>query len=155
MRLNAETARLLRLTLFYSNKTLSTENSWMKIKRTKNNIPMDSVIDGQHGATTLIAGLVIVLALQVILKVGEFIFKSVEKKEDLKETTMQNLKVSIDNLCTQLATNIEATHRLEERMRAVEGGVSEVANMKTNVRKAFSALKFLAGDEWPQIKKEV
>lgn len=116
---------------------------------------MEHLIDGQSGPTSLIAGLVIVLAIQVILKVGEFIFRLFEKKEELKEATIQNLKISIDNLCTNLAMNIEATHRLEERMRTVEGGVTEVANMKTNVRKAFAALKFLAGDEWPQIKKEV
>lgn len=116
---------------------------------------MESLIDSQHGPTVLIACLVIVLALHFFLKLGQFAFKVFEKKEELKETTINNLRNSIDNLTTAIATNIEATHRLEERMRSVEGGVSEFTKVKTNVRQAFAALKFLAGDDWPRIKKEI
>ncbi len=116
---------------------------------------MESLIDSKNGVTVLLAGLIIMLALHLFLKLGEFIFKVFEKKEELKESTMVNLKVSIDHLSTALATNIQATHILEDRMRSVEGGLSEFSKVKTNVRQAFAALKFLAGEDWPKIKKEI
>lgn len=109
---------------------------------------MESLVSGEHGATALIAGLIIVLVLHLLMKMAEFIFELFNKKN---EVTQKN----IDNLITSLSMNIEALHRLEERMRSVETKLAEISKLKGEFTRLRLALKILAGDSWSNIRKSI
>ncbi len=96
----------------------------------------------------LLAGLIIILALHLIVKVAEFIVDVLKKKNELTEK-------NIAHLISALSLNTEAVHALEVRMRKVEDQITEASKIKIDIRRLFLAIKVLAGDQWTDLKKSI
>lgn len=109
---------------------------------------MEALVSGEHGVTTLLAGLVIILSLHLCLKLGEFIFELIKKKSELTEK-------NIDNMVNALALNIEALHKLEARMSSIETTLKDFSRFKVDVRRLFIAIKELSGENWDAIRKTI
>lgn len=115
---------------------------------------MEKLIETQ-GIYGLLSGIIVISALHLIAKLGSFVFDLLKKKNEVTEKTLENLKISIDNLCTALATNVSAVHSLEERMRSAEQELRRLDEFKIDIRRLFGAIKEISGDNWPEIKKTI
>ncbi len=107
---------------------------------------MESLIDSQHGASTLLAGLVIILCLHLVLKLAQFLYEMARKKNELSER-------NIESLSNSLKTAIDSIQSTNSRLAAVERDLNEVLKFKLDFRRLFSAVKYIAGDKWPEAKK--
>lgn len=106
------------------------------------------LLDTKHGIPTLLATIAVVLCLHLILKVGEFVFDILKKKNEISEQ-------SVSNLTTALGVATKAVDKLECRIAEVEKDLSEIPKFKLDLRRLFSAVKFVAGDEWPKVRKHI
>lgn len=89
------------------------------------------------GGGNMVAGLIVILALHLLLSIGKLAFEVVRKKGEISERAMDGVS------------------RLETRMMAVERDLNEVLKLRHDFRKLFSAIKVIAGDKWPDIKKQI
>lgn len=94
----------------------------------------------------LLAGVVVLLALQLFAKIGEVVLKSREKKDEITES-------GIEKLSAALQQNTFASEKLEHRMKAVEHSISDVTKMKLDMGRLYTAVKLIAGDRWPAMRK--
>ncbi len=106
------------------------------------------MLDSKNGVSGMLAGLILILALHLLVKLGEFVFELFKKKNELTEK-------NIDNLISALSMNTESLHRLEERMRSVETQLTEASKLKIDIRMLFAAIKSVAGERWPDIRKSI
>ncbi len=113
---------------------------------------MEHLIDAQHGPVALLAGLVIVLALHFLLKLGEFLWKMFLEKNRMRDQ-------SISNLINMVAGNTTDLHRIQDRLSGLEKQshhMSEHAKIsEVNTRRIFAAIKKLSGKNWPTVRKHI
>lgn len=95
---------------------------------------------------TLIAAGVVILCLHLLLKIGELIYRQVEKKGQLSETSIKNLTEALNKNTTEM-------DRLNCRMEKVEQNLVDIPKIQKDLRRLFVAVKKIAGDEWPNIRK--
>jgi len=98
---------------------------------------LEELIGSQHGATAIIAGLIIALALNVFVKFLEIGLKIFQKKNEVTDQT----KVDV--------------MRLEYQMRDIQDKLTEVLRLKNSVGKAFRAIELIAADKWPEVRKTI
>ena len=98
---------------------------------------MESLLYPQHGVSALIAGLIVMIGLHLFVKLLEMGLQIFQKKS---ETTDQ--------------TKVDVI-RLDYQMKTVQDKLDEVLRLKKDVNKVFSAIRFLAGDKWHEVKKEM
>jgi hypothetical protein len=101
----------------------------------------ESLIDTKNGVAGLIASLVVVLALQLMLRVGEFVWKIIKKKSELSEKTVQKLIVTVES-------NTDAIKKLESR-------VGDIDKIRLDLRRSYAAIKFMAGDKWKDVRSVI
>lgn len=104
---------------------------------------MDKVL-GEYG----IAGVCILLTLQVLIKVGEFLWKLREKKDSMSED-------SIERLTKALEETAFSVRHLDQRIADLEESLAELPKFKQDLRRSFMALKSIAGGKWPSIRKDI
>ncbi len=107
---------------------------------------MGALLDGQHGATTLLAGLIVVLCFHLLIVIGKFLFELARKKNESAERQNQELAAALKS-CTETMT------RLDSRITAIERDLNEVLKFKIDFRKLFAAVKFIAGDKWAEARE--
>lgn len=95
-----------------------------------------------------IAGICVMLTIMVLTRVAEFAWGLREKKETLSEASIEKLASAVEN-------NTKAIQALIQRLERVETLVSEIPKFKTDVRRFYSAIKELAGEDWPKIRDEI
>lgn len=100
---------------------------------------MESLIDGQHGVTTLLAGLIIVLSLHLILSLVKFLWSFVSKKNI-------SLEEKIDEM-------IVSHHEINNRLRRIETDSASLPRLKLGVRRIFNILRYQAGSDWQKYLK--
>ena len=81
------------------------------------------------------------LAGVFIMQVLKFVWDIVKKKQDHSEDTMKYNTVAVQTLTASL-------DKLKEQ-------ISEIPKMKTDIKRSFTAHKIIAGDKWPEIRKEI
>lgn len=106
------------------------------------------LIDTKHGVPTLLATIAVVLCLHLLAKIGEFAWDLFKKKSELSEQSVQKLT-------TALEINTQAVTKLECRIQEVEAELSEIPKFKQDLRRLFSAVKSMAGDDWASIRKHI
>lgn len=109
---------------------------------------METLVNVDHGATTLLAGLVILLALHFIKKVAEWTFDNFKKKQELTDR-------HIEHLISAISLNTEALHRVEHRLSELEKELSSVSRLRLEVSRIFAAVKILGGDRWGTIWESI
>lgn len=106
------------------------------------------LLNTEGGVATLLASIIVILALQLIVRVGEFAWGFVKKKNELSEQSINRLSNSIE-------LNTKAVEKLEYRIIEAEQTISEIPKFKQDLRRLFSAVKRIAGDDWNDIRKEI
>ena len=103
-------------------------------------------LDSKHGIVILIAVGVVAVCLNILLRVGEFVFKIFEKKSEVSEQSIAKLTATIE-------LNTRSMDKLECRLALTEKELAEIPTMKKHLNRFFSALKHVAGDEWPKVSE--
>lgn len=96
----------------------------------------------------LLAAVSVLLALHFLVKVGEFLWHLKEKKDTVTETGIENLSAAVQ-------LNTAASEKLEHRIKNLEHTISDVTKVKLDLRRLYIAVKNIAGDKWPVIRKEI
>lgn len=109
---------------------------------------MGELIDTQHGSSSLLAGIAVVLCLHLIFKVGEFLWNMLKKKSELSD-------LSVERLTNALKVNTSAVEKLEHEINRVKQDLSQIPHLKRSLNRAFSAIKMMAGEEWPKIREGI
>lgn len=111
---------------------------------------MDSLplLDFKNGLPGLLISICVILSLQLVFKVGEFLWKLREKKDSASEAAIRELTEVVKH-------NILATEHLEQRLNELKNTLSEIPKFKSDMRRLFSAIKIVSGDKWSQIRKEI
>lgn len=105
-------------------------------------------IDTQNGITGLLASVCVLMSFQFLLKLGEFIWKLKKEKDQLSEQGVAKLAQSMES-------NTAAIQHLESQLKSLQSTMAEIPKVKIDMKRLFSAVKALAGDEWPRIRKEI
>lgn len=96
----------------------------------------------EHG----VLGLLIILALQFVLSLFKLlwaVFKGKEKSTDAQITKIDLTLTQFDN----------AVRELRVQIGLFERELIEVHKFKADSQKLFSAIKIMAGKDWPKIRK--
>lgn len=109
---------------------------------------MEKLLESDKGVTVLLAGLVIVLCFHLLLRFGSFLYEIFRKKTESSER-------NVENLTTALRITSEGLSKLETRMTVIERDLNEVLKFKQDFRRLFTAVKAIAGDRWPEIRKNI
>lgn len=81
-----------------------------------------------------IGGVCVLLTIQVLVRVAEFVMKARAKKEEVSEKTVEEL--------VQAVRDLKAT-------------VADLPKFKTDIRRFYAAIKHVSGDRWPAIRDEI
>lgn len=109
---------------------------------------MEEILNSGHGVPAILASIVILLAFQLFLKLGEIAWEMLKKKDEVSQK-------SITKLTEALETNTKATQELKMQFAEMKDEISTLPQLRLDVRRAFRALRMLAGDEWEEIKKAI
>lgn len=102
----------------------------------------------QQSLLALLAGLVITGCLQVFLKILEFMWQFVKKKIDTNEDITKELITALNGCTSALA-------KLDEKVASLEAVLLEIPKFKLDLKRMFTAIKMMAGEDWAKIKKEI
>jgi hypothetical protein len=105
-------------------------------------------VDLLHGVPALLASLCVITTLQLLTRVGEFLWKMKEKKDQLSEAGVQKLTNTVD-------ANTKAIEKLETTFSTLAETLSKVPKHDVDLKRLFSAVKIVAGDRWTKIRKEI
>lgn len=89
----------------------------------------------------LLAALCVIGTLHVLFKLGEFVWKIQEKKEQLSDKTILDLTASVQ--------------RLDQTMHGIQRELHDIPKFKKELNRCFEAVKILAGPRWPDIRKSI
>lgn len=107
---------------------------------------MESLVTGDRGIAGLLAGIILVLCFNLLMHIGRIMFDFMSKKNQVSENNVQ-----------KLTDTIEATQKtlsdFQNRLTSIERDMNEVLKFRVDFRRLFAALKFIAGDRWPEAKK--
>jgi len=103
---------------------------------------MEKLLDASSLPTLVATGCVLV-AMHLLMRVGEFLWRFKERKDQLTEKTIQSLARAVES-------NTLALAKIDADLKSLNLG-----KLKTDLRRAFHAVKLLAGDKWSPIRKEI
>lgn len=109
---------------------------------------MEGILDSQHGTAILLVSIVVVLGLQLVARIGEFVFKLLTHKS--KTTDSQITKIDLS-----LTQNTQALRDLRIQIGILEREIAEIDRFRSDLQKIFAIVKALAGKRWVEIKKAV
>lgn len=109
---------------------------------------MEGLITTSQGIPALLASIAVVLAAHLVFKMGELAWTFLKKKNELSEQT-------VEKLTTALQINTQAVKNLEARLNDIEKNLAEIPKFKLDLRRIFSAVKYISGDKWADIRKVI
>ena len=111
---------------------------------------MDKLIAAfsQSGVSGLLVAVCVLLTFNVLGKVAFFLWNLKLSRDKISEE-------SIKRLTEAMASNTVTTQKNTEEIARLEQALAEIPKLKLDLRRAFSAIKEVAGDEWPKIRKEI
>lgn len=109
---------------------------------------MDSILKGEQGIPALLAAIVVILCCHLLVQVGKTLWSGTKEKEREAAELMSELT-------SALHENTMAVSGLDSRLKEVEKDLSEVTKLKKDLYRFYSAIKYLAGDDWGHIRDEI
>jgi hypothetical protein len=109
---------------------------------------MTELLVSEHGFAVLLVGVIILLALNLITRVGEFVFKLIEKKNHGTDTQIREITMT-------LTQNTDAVREVRVILSVIQQELGEVKKFKADTDLAFTAIKKLAGKDWPKLRKAI
>ncbi len=109
---------------------------------------MEGLVDSQHGSSTLLAGIAVMLCLHFVFKVGEFLWNMLKKKSELSD-------LSVEKLTTAINHGTNAIEKLEHELISLKKDMAQIPRFKHDLRRAFMAIRIISGEKWPKIREEL
>lgn len=109
---------------------------------------MDKLLNTDQNLLSVLMGIVLMMSLNFLLNLGKVAWDFIRKKNEVSESNVKDLIKSMDS-------NTRAVEKLEHKMVGVERNLSELPKLKEDLRRLFSAIKVVAGEDWPDIRKEI
>lgn len=83
----------------------------------------------------------VILSLHLFAKVGEFLWDIIKKKSEISDETVKRLTVSVQHL--------------DNTMKEIKKDLAEIPKFKQDLRRLFTAVKLMAGEDWKDIRKAI
>lgn len=96
----------------------------------------------------LLAAIIVMLGVHLFTSTGRFLWSLKEKKDALSEQTVKDFSLSLDHYTV-------VAEKLDDRIRKLEASIDEFSKHKGDLKRLFLAVKLLAGESWPTIRKEI
>lgn len=109
---------------------------------------MEEILSSNHGTPTILASIALLLSFHLLIKVAEFAWDFIKKKDEISQKSIERLTVALE-------TNTQATQELKVQFAEMKDEISTLPQLRLDVRRAFRALRILAGDEWEEIKRAI
>lgn len=106
------------------------------------------LFNSNQGVSGLLASVCLLLTFQVLLKVGEFLWRLKKEKDQLSEATLSKLVSAMDE-------NTKAIKKLEGEIQKLELTFAEFPKIKLDLKRLFSAVRIVAGSNWPSVREEI
>ena len=87
-----------------------------------------------------LAGIMLIMVLNILLVIAKAVWDFMKRKVDTSENTTKQ--------------NTDAIIALTASVQALQKEIAVIPKVQTDLKRSFLALKKLAGDNWPEIKKE-
>lgn len=100
------------------------------------------------GVAGLLVALCVLLTFNVLGKVAFFLW-------NLKLTKDKASDESIKKLTEAMAINSASVEKNTAQIEHLEKALAEIPKLKLDLRRAFAAIKEVAGDHWPKIRREI
>jgi hypothetical protein len=101
-----------------------------------------------NGVAGLLAAICVLTSLNLLARLGGFLWNLKANREKLSDETIQKLTDAV-------AFNTSSTERNTLQIVQLEKTLAEIPKLKSGLRRAFSAIKKIAGKEWPNVQKEI
>jgi hypothetical protein len=119
-----------------------------------------------HNVAALLASLILVFSLNLVWKVVALFIDGYKEKNKKTDQGIKELQEKIERKLDQfqgfLTSYIEETIRLSDKMvrfsdkmESTEKRLDDLMEIDAKLRRLNSAIKLIAGEEWPRIKKEI
>lgn len=104
-----------------------------------------SALSASGGMAGLLASLCVLLAFNVLVKVGAFVWQI---KRDKDRLTEEGVKALAEIVAVNTATTEKNTQALAQLML-------KLPKVELDLKRAFAALRVISGSKWPDIRREI
>lgn len=84
----------------------------------------------------------------ILLRVAEFLWRMKEKRESISEQDLRDLTRAVQD-------STLAMKMIDLRLKAIEASNSDLPKLKNDLRRVYTALKEISGDDWSRIRDEI
>jgi hypothetical protein len=120
---------------------------------------MAEILGSEHGLSALLAGVIVLLALNLITRIGEFVFKMLQKKSQTTDEQIARIARLMDDHTMKnsmaLTQNTDAVRELRVQISVLQQELGDVKKFKSDSDMLLSAVKILAGQKWPRVRKAI
>jgi hypothetical protein len=109
---------------------------------------MTELLGSEHSFTVIFVGIIVLLALNLIMRIGEFVFKLIEKKSHGTDTQIKEITMA-------LTQNTDAVREVRVHLSVIQQELLEVKKFKSDSDMLFTAIKVIAGEKWPEVRKAI
>lgn len=107
---------------------------------------MENLVDTQQGIPFLLTGIVILLAMNLLVVIGRFLFELFRKKTEHGDSQIVEIKAT-------LVTTTGIVNQLKGQIDGLESDLKEIRKYRIDMQKLFYAIKTMAGKRWPEVRK--
>lgn len=86
--------------------------------------------------------------IYMVFKVFTFVYEIIKEKQKDAEKDTTNLE-------DLLAKNITVVRQLESDIKMVQDTLAQIPKLQKDLRRYYTAIKYLAGNDWPTISKVI
>jgi hypothetical protein len=108
---------------------------------------MDALLKAES-IPALLAAVIVILCVNSLRGFVEFLWNLRKEKDSASEGAIKELTDAV-------RLNTEAAKHLDGRLQRVEKIFNVLPKMKLDLRRLFTAMKTVAGDEWTEIREEI
>lgn len=108
---------------------------------------LEKIVQGEN-VYSVLTGILTMMCLHLLFQLGKFVWEMWKKKSEVTDKNIQKLVLAMD-------TNTKAVQDLAHDIVDVKGELSQIPKFKKDLSRLFTAIKHLAGDEWPEIRKAI
>lgn len=99
-----------------------------------------------------ISALVIILGLHLLVNVAKILLRFFVKEQEKEKVNYDYQITKIDLTLTQVN---ESVRDLRVQLGMLERELADVGKFKSDSQALFSAIKFMAGEDWPSVRKAI
>jgi hypothetical protein len=105
-------------------------------------------LEGLELGSTPLSAIIVLLSLNIVVKVGQFLWDQKAKRDAVTETGIEELSKAVRD-CT---SSLQA---LQAKIEKIEPILRDVTKIKLDLRRVFFVLRNLAGEKWTAIRSQM